>query len=426
MGRAGWSWAAAVIGALRSQPVGRPWRNDGLDVWARLKEWEDQAPPGDVGSKPIDPAAAAAAAGHPAGPLRTGRAAPDPVDLCLGSRSRLPAARARGRADDDAGGGGHRRRQDAGLSRAGLAVGGGQRARGLDQHLHPRAAAPDRAGEPRRLPRSGGARGEGGRAQGAGELPLPAQLPGRSERLAAGRRRLRRTGARRALDRGRARRRHDRRRLPGLAADAVQRLAPGPGQRRQPRRPAGRMHPRRLPALSGVFHRKGGARLSARRPGDRQPCPGPDPGGARRRAGGAGPGGGQRDLPSAPHRVRRGPPPVRRRRQRLRGGAVRSRIGGDAPLDPGTRRARSAGAGARGAADGGARRPRGLPGSPARRRPRGRGAAGRGLVGADRPGDRGRQPVGPDRDLPGRGPGTAPRPRDAVRRGDGMRRAARA
>ena len=60
MGRAGWSWAAAVIGALRSQPPGRPWRNDGLDVWARLREWEDQAPPGEVGSKPIDPAAAAA------------------------------------------------------------------------------------------------------------------------------------------------------------------------------------------------------------------------------------------------------------------------------------------------------------------------------------------------------------------------------
>ncbi len=60
IGRAGWSWAAAVIGALTSQPTGRPWRNDGLDVWARLWEWEDQAPPGDVGSKPIDPSAAAA------------------------------------------------------------------------------------------------------------------------------------------------------------------------------------------------------------------------------------------------------------------------------------------------------------------------------------------------------------------------------
>ena len=60
MGRAGWAWAATVIGALKSRPLGRPWRNDGLDVWTRLKEWEDHAPPGEVGSKPIDAAAAAA------------------------------------------------------------------------------------------------------------------------------------------------------------------------------------------------------------------------------------------------------------------------------------------------------------------------------------------------------------------------------
>ena len=60
MGRAGWAWAASVIGALKSRPLGRPQRNDGLDVWTRLKEWEDHAPPGDVGSKPIAAAAAAA------------------------------------------------------------------------------------------------------------------------------------------------------------------------------------------------------------------------------------------------------------------------------------------------------------------------------------------------------------------------------
>ena len=60
MGRVGWSWAAAVIAALESQPLGRRWRNDGFDVWTRLKDWEDQAPLGEAGSKPIDPAAAAA------------------------------------------------------------------------------------------------------------------------------------------------------------------------------------------------------------------------------------------------------------------------------------------------------------------------------------------------------------------------------
>jgi ATP-dependent DNA helicase DinG len=59
MGRAGWPWAAPVLGALRSVPLGRPWRSDGLDVWTRVAEWEDQAPPGEAGTRPVDPAAAA-------------------------------------------------------------------------------------------------------------------------------------------------------------------------------------------------------------------------------------------------------------------------------------------------------------------------------------------------------------------------------
>jgi ATP-dependent DNA helicase DinG len=59
LGRAGWPWGAPVIGALRSAPLGRPWRTDGLDVWARIAEWEDHAPPGEAGSRPVEPAAAA-------------------------------------------------------------------------------------------------------------------------------------------------------------------------------------------------------------------------------------------------------------------------------------------------------------------------------------------------------------------------------
>jgi ATP-dependent DNA helicase DinG len=60
LGRAGWPWAAPVIGALRQVQTGRPWRGAGLDVWSRLAEWEDQAPPGEPGSRPIDPAEASA------------------------------------------------------------------------------------------------------------------------------------------------------------------------------------------------------------------------------------------------------------------------------------------------------------------------------------------------------------------------------
>lgn len=59
LARAGWAWAAAAIGALRSAPVGNAFRGSGLDVWSRIPEWEDQAPPGEAGSKPIDPEGAA-------------------------------------------------------------------------------------------------------------------------------------------------------------------------------------------------------------------------------------------------------------------------------------------------------------------------------------------------------------------------------
>src|SRR5690606_1853863 len=42
-----------AIGALRSVPVGNAFRSSGLDVWTRIPEWEDQAPPGEAGSRPI-------------------------------------------------------------------------------------------------------------------------------------------------------------------------------------------------------------------------------------------------------------------------------------------------------------------------------------------------------------------------------------
>jgi ATP-dependent DNA helicase DinG len=60
LARAGWAWGSAIIGALRSAPVGNMFRTSGLDVWSRVTEWEDQAPPGEAGSKPFPPEAAAA------------------------------------------------------------------------------------------------------------------------------------------------------------------------------------------------------------------------------------------------------------------------------------------------------------------------------------------------------------------------------
>ena len=60
MGRAGWAWAPAIIMALRSKPVREGWRGSGLEVWSRIPEWEDEAPPGASGTRPIEPEAARA------------------------------------------------------------------------------------------------------------------------------------------------------------------------------------------------------------------------------------------------------------------------------------------------------------------------------------------------------------------------------
>jgi len=59
LARGGWPWGSAVVGALRSQPVGNMFRTSGLDAWSRLSEWEGEAPPGEAGSKPIAPEDAA-------------------------------------------------------------------------------------------------------------------------------------------------------------------------------------------------------------------------------------------------------------------------------------------------------------------------------------------------------------------------------
>nr|WP_269716579.1 ATP-dependent DNA helicase [Caulobacter sp. NIBR2454] len=59
LARAGWAWGPPIIGALRSAPVGNAFRSSGLDVWSRIPEWEDQAPLGESGSKPISPQGAA-------------------------------------------------------------------------------------------------------------------------------------------------------------------------------------------------------------------------------------------------------------------------------------------------------------------------------------------------------------------------------
>ncbi|MGZ3274674.1 MAG: ATP-dependent DNA helicase, partial [Caulobacteraceae bacterium] len=59
LGRAGWAWAPHCLAALRSHPLTNTFRGSGMDAWTRVGEWEDAAPPGEPGTKPIDPEAAA-------------------------------------------------------------------------------------------------------------------------------------------------------------------------------------------------------------------------------------------------------------------------------------------------------------------------------------------------------------------------------
>jgi ATP-dependent DNA helicase DinG len=61
LAKAGWAWGPWVEAALTSAPVDmRRHKGSGLDVWTRLPEWEDEAPSGTQGSKPITPDAARA------------------------------------------------------------------------------------------------------------------------------------------------------------------------------------------------------------------------------------------------------------------------------------------------------------------------------------------------------------------------------
>ncbi len=56
--RAGWPWAADCLAALRIAPVRERVRGSALNVWDRIPPWEDQAPSGEPGSKPVEPDAA--------------------------------------------------------------------------------------------------------------------------------------------------------------------------------------------------------------------------------------------------------------------------------------------------------------------------------------------------------------------------------
>src|SRR5262249_47346514 len=56
MTKGGWPWGPAVLAALGIGEAGD--RGTGLDVWSKLPEWQDYAPPPPPGSEPVEPAEA--------------------------------------------------------------------------------------------------------------------------------------------------------------------------------------------------------------------------------------------------------------------------------------------------------------------------------------------------------------------------------
>src|SRR6185369_9649532 len=57
MAKGGWSWGPAVLGTLGLESEAGD-KGSGLDVWSKLPEWQDYAPPPPPGSEPVEPAQA--------------------------------------------------------------------------------------------------------------------------------------------------------------------------------------------------------------------------------------------------------------------------------------------------------------------------------------------------------------------------------
>ena len=316
MGATGWGWTPFVLAAL-----------DRADAVPDRRRPESLAPAAGMGGRRAA-AAALRPAGHrgrsPRPPRRHARprrrATPRPVRLRRRRRRRLRPARNPRRPELRAGGGRHRHRQDARLPRARQRLGAEEPRRGLGQHLHPPPPAPDRRRDRPAVPRPGPAPPPRRHPQGPRELPVPAE-PGRRGRQRH--LRLRAAADRparpdRPLGAGDRRRRPARRRPARLVRRAV-RLRPD----RQPGRPPRRVHPRRLPALAEMLRRAHHPPRPHRRTGGRQPRPGDDAGGLGRAG---------RQRRADPLRVRRGPPPVRRRRLGVLRHPLRPRDRRTAPL----------------------------------------------------------------------------------------------
>ena len=247
-GRAG-AGRSPCMAALAGQTA--PAGGEPLRVWRRLPEWEEVAP--------LPPPAS------PPGrrPPRRGRGWPPcsgrapssgPASPTMPRPPPPPSPRAKRRGDPH-----------VVLAEAGTGTGKTlgyiapaslwaerNKGAGVDFHLHPPFAAPGRGRTGPAAPRPGGAAPPRGGAQGARELSVPAQFRRRGERRAPSPRRPRpcRSAWWRAGRSPTSGRRHPGRRPAGLVLRAVRHRAG-----RRARRPARRVHPRRLPALAALLRR---------------------------------------------------------------------------------------------------------------------------------------------------------------------------
>ena len=309
---------AMAVGRRRAGRAGhRPGRQE-APAGCRPRHLEEPAAVGGTAARAaaLQPSGRAARGTPAAGPDGLGRrqhrrGAADTERLRLGRRPGLRAARARGPAQRRAGRGRHGRRQDPGLCRAGQPVGREERRAGLDRHLHPQPAAPDRQRARPAAPRFGREAAQGRDPQGPRELSLPAELPGGGDAHRPRARERRRPRPAGALGAQQPRRRHGGRRPAGLAARPF-----GPRPHHAARRPARRMHLLGVRALPEVLRRTHHPPRPPGRHRDRQPRAGHGAGGDGRP---------RRRHAAVALRVRRGPSPVRRRRRRLRRASQRHR-----------------------------------------------------------------------------------------------------
>ena len=183
--RAGWAWGPAVLGTLglARKPATS---GSGLDVWAKLPEWQDYAPPPPPGSEPVEPAEARKRLAELLG--EGAEARPQQADYASAVAAAFAPAPGGGRAAIRAGRGGHRRGQDAGLYRARQPLGRAQRRHGLDLAPSPATCSTrSTASSTGSIPTRSAQDREDGHPQGPGELSLPAELRGGSARPAGAR-----------------------------------------------------------------------------------------------------------------------------------------------------------------------------------------------------------------------------------------------